>query len=199
MSNKRAAELILDVYRGKGRKVGTVEYIIWENDDLRIVAIGGSDGVLDWIQNFRAIPWYSPTIGWCHAGFLKSTRKLWKAQRARLTDGKPTLVCGHSKGGAEATHLAAFMCQAGYPPIKLLTFGAPRCGFSGLGRILSKTTSIRCVNQNDPVPSLPPAGFFILRYRHHCPETELSCEKHKFSEYVACRKEWKMRQYRDGL
>ena len=182
MNDLEAAELILDVYREKGSKIGTVEYIIRETDDLRVVAIGGSDGVLDWWRNIQAIPIYSPTLGWVHWGFWLSTSRLWNARRALLTDGKPTLVCGHSKGGAEATLLAAFMAKEGHPAKKLLTFGAPRCGFSGLQSILSVTFSVRCVNRGDPVPMVPPPGF-LLRYRHHVDESPTFGDGHSMSEY----------------
>lgn len=167
MNNEMMAEHILDIYRGKYKKAGTVEYSIIEKDDYRILSIAGSDGWQDWMMNIRFIPFYSPTLGWVHSGFWWSIQKLWKAEQGLLLDGKPTYVQGHSKGAAEASQVAGLMVKGGNAPKGLLIFGAPRCAFKELGKILKPVYCVRPVNDGDTVTKLPPKGF-ILRYRHVC-------------------------------
>lgn len=167
MNNVTLAEHVLDIYRGKGKKAGTVEYSIIEHDDYRILSFGGSDGWQDWMMNLRFIPMYSPTLGWVHSGFWWSIQKMWKAEKALLLDGKPTLVQGHSKGAAEAALVAGLMVMNGNAPKGLLLFGAPRCAFANLGKILKGVKCVRPVNRGDMVTKLPPKGL-ILRYRHVC-------------------------------
>lgn len=73
------------------------------------------------------------------------------------------LCCGHSLGGALAT-LAATWAAMEYPKadIRCITLGSPRVGNKHFVRITKYLTGsmYRLIHAWDPVPTVPPAGFF---------------------------------------
>jgi len=126
----------------------------------------------DILTDLRGVPWYASELGvFCHKGFLLGARDAWAAiGPALIADNRPPwILSGHSLGGSLAEITAALMVVHGRPPAALVTFGAPRAGFEGLGRILEAAGvhRSRYVHGRDIVPSVPPAGF-LLRYRHTC-------------------------------
>ena len=127
------------------------------------------DALLDGL----AVPWRAkryPELGWCHKGFLRGkwwgeyrgALGLWEACRAELIEQRPLLLCGHSKGGAEASILAALLVLAGHTPAALITFGAPRCAASThLNHILRSIITQFHVRQGvDIVPRSPAAPWW---------------------------------------
>jgi len=177
MNSIIAADLIASVYAEEHDpiQVGDLEATIVNMDGTWFLAVGGSDETEDWIRNIRTMPWWSSELGcFCHAGFYKSARKAYPKVSRILSGARNIVVCGHSKGGAEATILAAMLRVVGYRVSELITFGSPRCGFGGLADRLGDVKMIRYVNGGDPVPALPPAFPLILRYRHVCEETRLT-------------------------
>lgn len=162
------ARLCRDAYeRTPTWSTGDVEARCTVEDGLVVIAFRGTtfDG-WDMIWDLRSYPWRAPELGTrVHAGFLKAVRPLWKEQESEfLKHNDSTVLTGHSKGGAEATVLAALMARTGRPPRALVTFGSPRVGFSGLGRVLADVPVLRFVNGSDAVARVPlPAPF---PYRH---------------------------------
>ncbi len=146
-----------------------VELLIEEdNHDNLVVAFRGTtfDG-LDIIRDIRALPWWSTSLQtWCHRGFLKGAASIFGPllRELNLEDALPGapsgsrpgyILTGHSKGGAEATLVAAALVRAGCPPRALVTFGAPLAGGSGLRRWLRNVSGHRVMNRGDPIPSVP--------------------------------------------
>ncbi len=71
-------------------------------------------------------------------------------------------IAGHGAGGAHAQLAAASWIRAGVTIGALYTFGAPRLG----DHVFAQTLALphyRIVNNQDPVPDLPPPG----PWRHH--------------------------------
>lgn len=162
---------------------GTEARLTIEANNVTVVAFRGTtfDG-LDIIKDLRALPWWSRELGcWVHAGFLKGVRGIWPLMADTLADVRgPLILTGHSKGGAEAAVCAAFMKQIlrrglvqGRPPTMLVTFGCPRVGFPDFCRITRGIPGERFVNGTDIVPTVPPPGQIIFRYRHDRAETGL--------------------------
>ena len=99
-----------------------------------------------------------------HEGFYEEYEKLQlkvHAEVAKLMGRKkrPVYVTGHSLGAA----IASIFCFH-YPTAEALyTYGCPRNATPSKGKEL-KVPHYRCVNNNDIVPSMPPA---LLWYKHH--------------------------------
>lgn len=112
--------------------------------------------------------WSSPAYShdlkcWVHAGFLDCAHQAWPALLFWLNRHPgPVWLCGHSKGAAEATVIAALMVRFGRPPAGLVTFGSPRVGFSGLSWWLRGIPVWRFVRGVDLVPRVP----LLLGWRH---------------------------------
>ena len=135
-------------------------------DGWRILS---GDALLDGL----VVPWRAeryPELGWCHKGFLRGkwwgeyrgALGLWEAVRAELIEQRPLLICGHSKGGAEAAIIAGLLVLAGHTPAALITFGAPRAAASShLNRILRTiVTQFHVRHGVDGVPRLPAAPWW---------------------------------------
>ena len=99
-----------------------------------------------------------------HEGFYEEYEKLElkvHGEVAKLMGRKkrPIYVTGHSLGAA----IASIFCFH-YPTAEALyTYGCPRNATPSKGKEL-KVPHYRCVNNNDIVPSMPPA---LLWYKHH--------------------------------
>ena len=105
---------------------------------------------------------------------------------------RPIHLTGHSKGGAEATVVAALMCAAGRPPRSLVTFGSPRVGSGELGRLLA-TKSVelrRYVFGADVVTQVPMLLGLLRVYRHVAPAMRIGrttgdgAKDHRIANYV---------------
>ena len=143
-------------------KAGAVECVVQEHDRVVVVAFRGTAGARDALRDARAMPWPSK-LGFVHAGFYKGIRRIWPKITPVLLDTRPTVLTGHSKGGAEATIAAGLMALAGREPRALITFGSPRTGFSKLTRVLRMVHVERYVQYGDPVPRHP---WPLWGYRH---------------------------------
>jgi hypothetical protein len=124
----------------------------------------------DWLNNFDAIPCPGPAEfrGMIHEGFRGSGVALWaqilpevERRLAGRTD-VPLYIAGHSKGGALA-NLAAWLCLDRFAgvPIRVITFGAARCGDQAFANDFQASGDIVCDRYEygwDVVPYLPLGG-----------------------------------------
>ncbi len=105
------------------------------------------------------------TVGHVHTGFKKEVDDLWPMiEKAIVNDRKDLWFTGHSLGGAMAS-ICAGRCLLSHiqnEPKEIYTYGSPRIGNKRYVNY-SKTPHIRWVNNNDLVPTVPPAWF---GYRH---------------------------------
>jgi hypothetical protein len=97
-----------------------------------------------------------------HRGFLAALDEVWTEVDERLEEiaagGLPIWYTGHSLGAALAT-----LAAARRKPDALYTFGSPRVGDDGFGRLLDTIPTQRVVNCSDMATTVP--GRF-LGYRH---------------------------------
>lgn len=112
--------------------------------------------------------WAGP--GRAHSGYAAHLSRIMlpALQRYSQTD-MPTLVTGHSLGGALATLFAAYLCwQDDRPPAALVTFGSPKAlDAAGAGQVTCPTR--RYEIRGDFAPWWPPS----LLLRHPAPATWL--------------------------
>ena len=103
--------------------------------------------------------------GWVHEGFRREARKILDAvlDWAKKNKGKDIYVTGHSLSAAMALYITQELEFAGYPPVKLLSFGQPRLGNSDYVSGIT-TEHYRFVNCNDMVTHVPPP---VLLFKHH--------------------------------
>lgn len=99
--------------------------------------------------------------GWVHQGFRNEVLKVESLieKWIKRHDHKNVFVCGHSLGGAMAT---VFTGRHEKIINKLFTYGSPRVGNKMFCNLLV-TEHNRVVNNNDVVPSVPPA----IGFQHH--------------------------------
>ena len=156
----------------------------------------------DIIKDLRTVPWYSRELqGWYHKGFLTGARaivpliieELAKHDTGPYRPDIRYILVGHSKGGAEATIVAALMVGLGRPPCALVTYGAPYAGDDSLRRWLLDVDGHRVVNGADPVAVVP---WFLARlgvFSHHRGETTVRSglnnewpdpRNHKIGRYI---------------
>lgn len=129
--------------------------LVMVKDGCTVIAIRGTESLFDVLTDMRFFPWRDRIIGqWCVAGFLKYTRPLIKQIVPSLSG--PIYVTGHSLGGAAASIFAAHCHVMGLEVAGLVTFGEPRPGFAGLGKIVNQIPGYRFAIDGDPVDDIPP-------------------------------------------
>lgn len=155
----------------------------WPELGAKVVVFRGTDSSswYNWAENMRAwrtdaaypVPG-APKALRLHSGFLvlwnsSSMGPTIRASFAELLAAHPTgptLVLGHSMGGALA-HLAALdlKIEHGLSDVKVYTFGAPRVGNAAFAEFFDSqvTEAWRFTHGRDIVPSVPP----ILLGFHH--------------------------------
>lgn len=157
----------------------------------------GSDGILnvcfafrgtekngsDILSDARGFPWHDSLIGWCHKGFLIGVRHIWPILARRMDtyeNSSRFWFCGHSKGGAEATIVAAMAVMRTYPVENLTTFGSPRPGFAQLGKILSVVPGEHYVYGNDAVTTHP---WRVWGFRHRKVATHIGVPGNRYKDH----------------
>lgn len=161
ISDLRLAQLAGLAYSGRSTFESADAHVsVTVESDYAIVALRGSKTILDWIYDFMIAPRSStehPQLGWCASGFLIDALAVANALIAYLRR-YPFVICGHSKGGAEAQLLAGLLVSAGLIPARLVTFGAPRCAWIGntaLPKLIGTLPGLDYRGGPDEVPELP--------------------------------------------
>lgn len=123
-------------------------------DGADIVIFRGSSDILDWWEDFSALPVNDPALGMVHQGFWKPLQALCPQIDAVLTQPK-TIILGHSLGAARACLYGAHRTVLGKPPSEIVIWGCPKPGFQKLADILAPVTLRSYKNLNDPVTTVP--------------------------------------------
>jgi hypothetical protein len=159
-------------------RVGDCECIVRKDRTLmQYVAIRGTElkliselGIIDMLQNIRALPWYDKRVGWSHKGFLRSAQGLVdKGLFGVLNRNIPISLVGHSYGGAVALNAAAILNAEGFKISKVVTIGAPRSFIvSSANRYNDiKIATFHINNEKDIVTNLPFKRFLRpWRFKH---------------------------------
>ncbi|MBF0169318.1 MAG: lipase family protein [Alphaproteobacteria bacterium] len=114
------------------------------------------DEITDWLRDLRGFPVMANELGVrLHAGFWKAARRSWPDIQAELWPHREVVFTGHSMGAAIATIWAALAVRQGFRVKALVTFGSPRVGWSGLGRLLEGVPVFRYHRGGDMVPRHP--------------------------------------------
>ena len=137
--------------------------------DLYAIAIRGTVDKGNWLANLdaRLVPStiltddleagiYLPKV---HAGFARASEQITPHIAKALPKGARVIITGHSLGAAIALFLAPRLEQAGFPVVKVVTFGCPRVGDINYRMAwhvrLGATRVWRHVYGPDPVCQLP--------------------------------------------
>lgn len=170
-----AYDLCKKAYSACTLRVNGVECLITLTRGYQIVSFRGTetDGLIDqggWkdvIRDLRAFPWFSSRVGgFSHAGFFKGARGIVdKGLYGALSRKRPTLLVGHSLGGAIAVNCAAILYSEGFNIGGVITFGSPRTLTKGsVGVFKNRGIPIdQYSNPGDPIPHVP---FKWWGYRH---------------------------------
>lgn len=151
---------------------GAQAYLL-DGEERSVLAFRGTEPKekSDIFADLNALRDPEPTGGRVHQGFQGEVDKLWGsivADLARRRISHNLYVCGHSLGAAMAT-IAAGRLYSGLVDTKcefkkLYTFGSPRLGNRRWLKFVKDMPHVRCVNNNDLVPKVPPA---LMLYKHH--------------------------------
>jgi predicted lipase len=143
----------------------------------------------DILTDLRVFPWYDKDLGWCHSGFLKTTRKVFKPVLKNLNErhALSIVLTGHSLGGARAQVMAALLvhhCHYMASSVKVVTFGSPKV-FTYPYRAMMGIEAKRYVFGDDIVTGVP----LVSWWKHYSPklvigESEGAFEDHRIAGYV---------------
>lgn len=171
-----ANDLATDMAPLRNSKVVSIGLILQAATGGAVIALRGTEGIMEWIQDarFLTVPCpFLPGAGNTEDGFTAMYQSLaispssgatsvvrslaglqWKSKVTSLT------ICGHSLGGALATLLAADVAANGGDPFKVATvytYASPKTGdplfVSAYNHLVPDTS--RIANRLDLVPKLP--------------------------------------------
>jgi triacylglycerol lipase len=139
-------------------------YAVW-NDEEYVLCFRGTEPteLSDIAADLNALPDKAVVGGYVHNGFQNELEKIWSdvyRKTEEIRGSRKFYICGHSLGGAMATIAAS---RFKYRVDCLYTYGSPRAGTKGFVKNVV-CTHYRHVNNNDAVPTVPPA---LFGYRHH--------------------------------
>jgi hypothetical protein len=171
-----ANDLATDMNPLRGSKAVSIGFILQAATGAAVIALRGTEGILEWIQDarFLSVPCpFLPGAGNTEDGFTAMYQSLavsLNAGGSSVTKSLPGLpwkrpvttvtICGHSLGGALATLLAADLAANAGGPFKVVTvytYASPKKGdplFVSTYNHLVPDTS-RIANRLDLVPKLP--------------------------------------------
>jgi triacylglycerol lipase len=129
-----------------------------------VLVFRGTEETPDWLANlkFDFDPW--PNGGEVHSGFKHALDVVWNDIAAAVSNVRgPLFITGHSLGAALATLAAARMSGDGASRA-VYAYGSPRVGDAEFVKRFPANVHVhRVINDNDAVPTMPPAW---LGFRH---------------------------------
>lgn len=167
---------IRDVTMVEDRGSGLFSYFV-KMPDYTIIAVRGSQGWLDLLQNLRfdemdAKPGLGIT-GKVHIGYHAQAKAAVEKLAQQLPKGKPLWVTGHSLGGSIAALIGASLTvKHGFKVDGVVTFGAPKIGnlaFQGSFNTIVGDRTINFALQRDIAPRLPPHELAEADFSRHFP------------------------------
>jgi hypothetical protein len=148
------------IAEGEGNRQGEV-----------LIATRGTQGLRDWITDFRAGWSWSESSHPVHHGFNQVWQSFSNDIKAFLRGKNPTHVhcVGHSLGGALATLNADYISANGIAKVSLYTIGSPRVGVRSFADCLTERIGAQNIykigNRSDPVTMVPIYPFFHVPFR----------------------------------
>ncbi|MCI0428487.1 MAG: lipase family protein [Nitrospiraceae bacterium] len=112
-----------------------------------------------------------------HKGFADGALQVYQFAKPLLKTDYETRVTGHSFGGAAAVIVLMLLKEDGFKLGQAMTFGQPKVTNGDGARKYRTLPLLRFVNDQDPVPLLPPFELFAVLdegpYQHFGPEVVL--------------------------
>ncbi|MGF6968132.1 hypothetical protein OKW43_005160 [Paraburkholderia sp. WC7.3g] len=143
---------------------GIVRGLALDSPSVLVIAFAGSQTWKDWLSNLDMRKVRTP-FGGVHSGFSRSfqdiEREVLPYIGALSMVNKPIVICGHSRGGALATLLAAILHHHGTPVHSVYAFGSPKVGGPDFAKYWQETgiPLSLVVYGNDLIPTLPPSSW----------------------------------------
>jgi hypothetical protein len=144
--------------------IGITQAAIFQPKDrsAAVVAFRGTDGIYDWLGNFKLNKTIWKKGGLVHAGFKYGLDLVWQKISIYLDEldklNTPIFYAGHSLGGALTT-----LAASKKTPYVAYAFGTPRVGNYDFTKTLKNTKLYRIVNHQDLVTRVP---FKFLNFQH---------------------------------
>lgn len=95
-------------------------------------------------------------VGRAHGGFVRLLESVWQELLAALYDvdsfSKNLWLTGHSMGGSLAVLAAQKLCETGFDPDHVITFGSPKV-LDEVAAAAFRTDTYRIVNNEDAIPN----------------------------------------------
>lgn len=108
-------------------KEGT-EFNVYRHDNTLVISIRGTTDIKDWLANLD-VRFSATEYGKLHHGFHDNVKVIFDELHNDIAEYEKFKLIGHSKGGAEATALAALIkFHHPFSTVKVETFGAPAVG-----------------------------------------------------------------------
>jgi len=136
-------------------------YLIgWSRDGLlQEVVIRGTTNMKNALYDLRFRRHWNPELGlYLHAGFEAMALALYRDLLPRLEPEGELVLFGHSLGAAEAVILGMLLERDGYRVRRIYATGQPKVTDRAGAAKYRELPVIRVVNENDPVPLLPPSS-----------------------------------------
>lgn len=159
-SNLNAIDSILRLkiaYDTPTQKIKNEQFYVTQDFGLTVIAIAGSNDLIDWLQNFNVQnAWLLKILAqreepWQHFGFEQAASNLAEVFMGSLPEQSVRIV-GHSKGAATGVLLAEKLSVA-YDIEQVITFGCPR--YRKNERRTYEYPVTHYVNEQDIVTFLP--------------------------------------------
>ncbi len=133
-------------------KTSNTEFITAIYDNKRYFSFRGTNSSFDWLININGKKVKRPYVqGKVHAGFYYSVSSIWSVVETILNNNDlPIVVCGHSKGGAEAQITAGIIKGFYKKNVELHCFGTAYVGNRKFAKSLKYANFY--INNSDPVP-----------------------------------------------
>ncbi len=145
--------------------------------DAQWIAVRGTANLENGFEDMEYHPDPDHRLGIVlHAGFHRASHAIYDEIVARLVKDRPVRITGHSLGGAIAVILEAFLIVDGFHVEQCVTIGQPKLTNRAGAQKLQTNPLLRLVNDEDPVPLVPPITLEAIRhgaYHHFGPEAIL--------------------------
>ncbi len=126
---------------------------------LQEVVIRGTTNLRNALYDLRFRRHWNPELGlYLHAGFEAMALALHRDLLPRLDREGELVIFGHSLGAAEAVILGMLLEREGYRVRRVYASGQPKVTDQDGASKYRDLPVIRVVNENDPVPLLPPSS-----------------------------------------
>ena len=136
-------------------------YLIgWSREErLQEVVIRGTTNLRNALYDVRFRRHWNPELGlYLHAGFEAMALALHRDLLPRLDREGELVIFGHSLGAAEAVILGMLLEREGYRVRRVYATGQPKVTDQDGASKYRDLPVVRVVNENDPVPLLPPSS-----------------------------------------